>query len=112
MLVNTGISYPEEENGKKNLKVATTVPPKLYEYVKSQTEIHGSMSAYLRYLILIDLNGEKIPTKQTQTQQIPPTNPPSVPSRNNSPSTSAAMGYASLHNQIMAELKTKIKRID
>ncbi|MHA1431171.1 MAG: hypothetical protein ACTSRV_12380 [Candidatus Freyarchaeota archaeon] len=56
MLVNTGISYPEENNGRRKHKLTTTVPPKLYEYVKSKVEIHGSMSAYLRYLILTDLN--------------------------------------------------------
>lgn len=116
MLINTGISYPEEDNGKKNLKVTTTVPPKLYEYVKSKVEIHGSMSAYLRYLILIDLNGEKTIPKQTRTQEItltnPPGNPPNVQSRNRSHSPFAAKGYATLHSQLMEELKTKIKRID
>ncbi|MHA1363568.1 MAG: hypothetical protein ACTSP1_13705 [Candidatus Freyarchaeota archaeon] len=111
MLVNTGISYPEENNGRRKHKLTTTVPPKLYEYVKSKVEIHGSMSAYLRYLILTDLNGEKTTPKQIHTQKITSQGPPAAPSGNAIKNT-CTRGYASLHSQLMTELKAKIKRIE
>ncbi|MHA1207840.1 MAG: hypothetical protein ACTSSA_02520 [Candidatus Freyarchaeota archaeon] len=66
MIINTGMGAPKAEKRKKGRRITTNLTPKLYEYVTFKAELHGSMSAYLRYLILRDQEGEKTTFKQTR----------------------------------------------
>jgi len=117
MFLNAGMGEIEAEKRKKARRVTTSLPPKLYEHVAFKAELHGSMSAYLRYLVLRDREGEgeggEATFKQTrfiQTTTVAefsggPRGPParSTPGR--------AGGYGSLHGELLKELKAKLKPI-
>ncbi|WXG39426.1 MAG: hypothetical protein WED07_01100 [Candidatus Freyarchaeum deiterrae] len=104
-------------------QVATTITMDLYNMITSKIGIYGSLAAYIRYLILRDndqnynANLSMVTTYRQTTLEITQTkfmNPP----RNTSDDKNANncnpnfAGYGDLHQQLILELKSKIRKID
>jgi hypothetical protein len=115
MLLNVDISQELIETKKRITFIATR---ELYDYILKQKRIHGSLAAYIRYLIIQDKNKVFTPAltqivyRQQTTTEITKTvfaDPPRATDKDNSANYS---GYGDYHLELMNELKSKIKRID
>jgi len=115
MLLNVDI--PQELIEAKK-RISFTATPELYDFIKQQKRIHGSLAAYIRYLVIQDKNKVYTPAltqivyRQQTTTEITKTvfaDPPRAADKDNS---AILQGYGNHHLELMNELKAKIKRID
>lgn len=106
MLVVSGIEGLENSRDRK--RIATTVTFELYGFVKSRVSIHGSIAAYLRYLILKDRDIALSNPKQTILRQRTVTEITTV-SGCGPPRRREVKGYANIHRELIAELKKRFK---
>jgi hypothetical protein len=113
-----------EIKSKQRKQIATTVTMDLFNIMTSKIGIYGSVAAYLRYLILRDndpdnANLRTVTTYRQTTLEItqtkfmdPPRNTGDDKNAKNNDCNPNFMGYGDLHQQLMSELKSKIKKID
>jgi len=105
VLVVSGIEGLENSRDRK--RIATTVTFELYGFVKSRVSIHGSIAAYLRYLILKDRDNALSNPNQTILRHT--ITEITTVSGCDPPRRREVKGYANLHRELIAELKKRFK---
>lgn len=117
---------------RRGRRVSFTVTNAMYEHLRRKGEFFGSMSGYLRYLIMSDMEGgfsvrtvrvvEREKVAEVSGMSTPPsasTSPPrpSPPSRPAPPPSASSRvsvqgaGYGGLHAELIAELKQRLKAV-
>lgn len=77
----------------------------MYEYVRRMGKFFGSMSGYIRYLIMSDMQPRIVPRVRrivVREREIEMSSEHRVPERK-------LLGYGELHAELMREMKEKLK---
>jgi len=112
---------------RRGRRVSLTVTEAMYDHLREKGDFFGSMSGYLRYLIMSDMEGgfsvrtvrvverERVAEVSSVSGSTPRPAPPSAPPMSPPSSVSVARvsvqgaGYGGLHAELIAELKQKFK---
>ena len=83
-------------------KVMVSLTEEMYEHVKKMGRFFGSMSGYIRHLILSDMRATPTVTQIVLRER-------EIELRAKRPKKTCMLGYGALHAELMREIKEKLK---